>query len=103
MHIDIKPEDVDAMVKDSILKSSLGKIIEKAIQDVTKAGSYNNPIEESLRKYIANLAVVLIEEKYQDSIKAAISNIIEKQVTQDLVDKTVETAMSKIVDAATRY
>jgi flagellar biosynthesis/type III secretory pathway protein FliH len=99
--LNITAEDIDQIVKDSIMKAGFGKAVEAGI---TKALSgYDSPIEKQLKSLVSEVARTLIEEKYMASIKLAVAKAVEEKITPDLIDKTVSAAMSKMVDAADRY
>lgn len=98
MQIDIKPDDVDAMVKDALLKSSFGKIIQETM---AKAFSgYDNPFERQIKAVVGEMCGQILREKYTTQIRELVSSHIEKNVTQELLQKMTDTAITKIIRAA---
>ena len=102
LEINIKPEDIERMVKDSIMQAGFGAAVTKAIAGVF--GGYNNPVEAELKTYVAGVCRELIKEKYADQIRAAVAKHIEATVTEEIIEKTTSGAVKKMVDAASdRY
>jgi len=102
MEIKLNEQDVENFVKETLLKSGIGKSVESAIQKVLAPG-YDNPIEKELKEYIRTVMRDLIHEKFAPQIKEAISAFIEKAVTQDLINKMTEAATNKMIEAARDY
>lgn len=98
MEITLKPEDVDQLVRDTIVKAGIGKTITEAVHKALTG--YNSPVEEQLKAYIGRVARELIEGLYADQIKASVAAEIEKRITKELIDTTVAKAMEKIERAA---
>lgn len=94
IEINFKPEDIEQFVKDSLLKSSIGK----AIQDqVNRAiGGYSDAVGQAVSQLVKQMTIEIINEKYRDQIKTSIISVIEKKLTQELVDKTVMNVMEKL-------
>lgn len=96
--INLKPEDVEAMVRDSIMKSGFGQAVTKSLQSVLTG--YNNPIEAELRAYVSQVVKELLASAYGDEIKAAVSETMRSKVTKEILQKFTDTAIDKIVAAA---
>lgn len=96
--INLTPEDIDALVKDSIMKAGFGKAVEDAVKKVFTG--YDNPIDAQLKKYVAEVAAQMIRERFADQIKAAVAQEIEARVTKDIVDIVVAASVSKMIHAA---
>lgn len=98
LELNIKPEDVEELVKDSIMKAGFGKVVENAI---TKALSgYNNPIDEAVKGYVAIVARQLLEEKFEFQIREAVTMALTERVTKDFINSVVEAATDKMIKAA---
>lgn len=101
LELNIKPEDIERLVKDSIMQAGFGKAVSEAI---TKACSgYNNPIDEALKRYVGEVAAALVREKYAGDVRAAVARYIETRVTQELIDKMTDEATKKMQRAAEGY
>lgn len=98
MNIEIKPEDVDALVRDALLKAGIGKTITEAVSKALSG--YNNPVDEKLKLFVGEIAAELIREKWGSEIRASVARHIEALVTQEIVDKTANQAVEKMVKAA---
>lgn len=98
MNINITPEDVDALVKDALLKAGIGKAITEAVAK-TLSG-YNNPIDENLKRYVGEVAGELIREKFSAQIKVAVAAQIEAKVTHELIETVTCAATDKMIQAA---
>jgi hypothetical protein len=98
MEIKIEADDVERLVKDSLVKAGLGKTISEA---VSKAFSgYDNPVEREIKKYVAEIASTLIRERFTVQIKESVALEVENRVTGELINKTVKEAMKRIERAA---
>lgn len=97
MNIEIKPEDVDALVKDALLKAGIGKAITEAVAKVFSG--YDSPIDRELKKYISEVASGLIRDKYGSLIREATAKCIEEKVTTQIIESTTSAAVEKMVRA----
>jgi hypothetical protein len=98
MEITVKPEDVDAFVKDALIKAGIGKMVSEAIAK-TFSG-YNNPIDEQMKNFVASVARQLITERFSEQIKTAVAAQIEARVTNEMINNVVEVAVQKMAKAA---
>ena len=98
IELNITPEDVEALVRESIMKCGFGKAVEVGIQKAFSG--YDNPIEKELKNYVSEVCRVLIREKFSEQIKSAVAKAVESRVTDDLVNQTVNTTMEKMIRAA---
>lgn len=99
--INMEPADIERFVKDSIMQSGFGKAIQEGINK--SLAGYNNPVDEALRRYVGQVASDLIREKYEADVRAAVARVIEEKVTNELIEKTVDAAVSKMQRAAEGY
>jgi len=100
MEINITPEDVDRLVKDSILKAGLGRIITDTIAKVLNPNAYNNPINGAVEKYILEVANQLLRDVYADKVRQIIRAEIEKRVTDELLQQIAAGVVKKMENAA---
>lgn len=98
LELNITPEDIEALVRDSIMRCGFGKAVEDAIKKVFTG--YNNPIDVELKRYVSELCSTLLREKYRAAIYLATTKAIEERVTEELITKTVSVAVEKMVRAA---
>ena len=102
INIEIKPEDIDELIKDTLIQKGLGKSIADAVTSVLNK-AYDNPIEKALQSYVGEIATELIKNKFAEQIKTAIASEIERRVTFELIDSTVQKAIRKVESAAESY
>lgn len=98
IEINMTPEDIERLVKDSIMRSGFGAAIEKAL--ASALSGYNNPVEAQLKAFVGQVAGDLIREHYGEKIKAAVQAYIEKSVTDEIIESTTRAAVEKMVSAA---
>lgn len=98
--INIKPEDVDQLVKDTILKAGIGRVIQDAVAKAISPHSYNNPIDEELKRYITTVVRGLLETDFKDQVATAVRSVLEQKVTQPIIETLAEKTIDKIVKAA---
>lgn len=99
MQINLTPDDVDTLVKDTILKAGIGKVITDAVAR-TLGASYNNPIDDALKRYIGTVVGQLLETDFKVQVDAAVRAAIEERLTAPIMQKMSEAAIQKIVKAA---
>lgn len=94
--LDIKPEDVEQAVKDAIIKSSIGKMIEKKVAEATNYYKLDKAVDDVLRFIVAERARMLIHED------AALKERIKARLVEKLDDTFIEAIASKIARAIER-
>lgn len=102
MHIEIKPDDIDKMVKDALMKSAIGDGLVKAVKDIFASDRWDNPFKVALNHQSGLLVAEMMREpEFSDPLKVAIrkkfSEMIETNVLED-VAKAMVTAMIKNAD-----
>lgn len=102
MQFNLTPEDIDNLVRDSIMKSGFGNAITTSITKVLNTG-YNNPIDEQIKLFVGRTVADLINEKFADQIKVLVAEQIEKQVSQDLMEKVTYEITRKMVESVDRW
>lgn len=98
IEINLKPEDVENLVRDSIMKSGFGAAVTKALSNVL--GGYNSPIEAELKAYVTTIVRDLLATQYGEQIKTAVIETMRTKVTDEILKKFTDTAIDKIVAAA---
>lgn len=79
--IDVKPEDIEASIKDAIIKSAIGKKIEEKLALVLSDYNLGKTIEDVLKHAIADQARQLIY-KDEEVILTIKQKIVEKLNTE---------------------
>lgn len=98
MELTIKPEDVDQIAKDAIMRSIIGKTISEAVAKALSG--YDNPVDRVIKEVIHAFAVELIAAKYGEMIKVSVIAYMESKITKELVDRMVADASNKLLRAA---
>ncbi len=101
LELNIKPEDIERLVKDSIMQSGFGNAVTAGINKALSG--YNNPVDDQIRQYVGRVAAELISEKYAEEVRSAVSRHIEAKITTELIDKVTEAAVLKMERAAMGY
>lgn len=101
LELNIKPEDIERLVKDSIMQAGFGKAVTEAINKALSG--YNNPVDEEIKRYVGQVAADLIREKYADEVRAAVTRHIEAKVTSELIDKMTDETVQRMQRAAGGY
>lgn len=98
LELNITAEDIDQLVRDSIMKAGFGKAVEEAV--ISSLRGYNSPVEGAIKRYVGEIAAELIREKYKIQIISAVQKAIEEKVTDEVIDKTVSAATDRMIRAA---
>ena len=91
MELNLTPEDIEQLVKNTIMKSGFGAAVEKSV--TAALGGYNSPIDKAIQEYVLNLARNLVHEKLGDQIKPMVVAAIEAKVNEDFLNQVVTRVM----------
>lgn len=94
--IDVKPEDIETAVKDAIIKSSIGRMIEEKVRDATQDYALNRAVDDTLRWHVGNFARDLLLENKETAEK------IKAKLIERLDDKFIDSVATKIARAVER-
>lgn len=102
MEITIKPDDVDKLVREAILKSALGEGIAKAVKDLLTPGNgYRaTPVEDAIKAYVAQIARDVLTEVYADQIRAEVTKQLAEKVTPQFVEQLSSGSIQRMLTAA---
>lgn len=99
IEVNMKPEDIDELVRQTILKSGIGTAIEKAIRE--SLGGYNSPVNEAVKRVVVEtLYAMLHEEPWREQIKTAVRTALEAHVSKETLEAIANASISKIERAA---
>jgi uncharacterized membrane-anchored protein YjiN (DUF445 family) len=98
--IDIKPEDIDRLVKEAVTKSMIGTAIQATVSKVLSG--YDSPIDKAIKDVVSTVALQLMREKFGALISEIVAGEMERKVTKEVLDAIVNTAMDKLIQAAQR-
>jgi nitrogen regulatory protein PII len=99
IEIVIKPEDVDALVKDALMKASLGKLIADTIAAATKAGGYNNPVEHAVSAFLKAQVEEVLRTTYREQLRTAVVDALAKFLTDEWITQQAEKFASKLAES----
>ena len=98
MEVNITDEDVERLVKDTLIKTGLGKAIADSVRRALSG--YDSPVDRAIKAYVAFVAGELVRERFTEQIRVAVAAAIDARVTTELVNTTVNTAIERMVRAA---
>jgi hypothetical protein len=98
IELNITAADAEQLVKDTLLKDGLGRVISDAVSK--SLSGYDSPIDRAIKVYVAEVASKLVREKFADQIKDAVIAVIESKVTQEVINDCAAKAVEKMIDAA---
>lgn len=96
MELNLTPEDIERLVKDSIMKSGFGKAVEDSIKRAMAPG-YDNPVEKALKIYVHEATLALIRERYSDQVQAAITARLDEELTQEVVKELTSKVVNRFI------
>jgi hypothetical protein len=103
MQIDIKPDDIDRLVKDAIMKSALGEAISKTIRERIEDRSTWSPIASAVGDRLKAIALeVLDQEPFKSQIEAAVRDRIQSFLTGEALAEAVKALASRMINNAER-
>lgn len=93
MNIEINPEEVNKFIAESMLKSSIGEVLNARIKDVIEklSKSWDNPFDATINKFVYDSIKATLEEKYKDYLREEIT----KRLSTEMVDKYIANAWKK--------
>jgi len=100
MKLEINAEDVERMVRDSILQAGVGKAINEGIQKLLQedASTYRDgPIRSELRKFLTTTVKKLLETEFKDRLEAATRQAVSAMVTDDMLKTVAEQSVRMMV------
>jgi hypothetical protein len=102
MNINILPDDIDKLVKESIIKSALGQDIAGAIHNAINEAlkSYDSPIKKYTNKIIGEIIQEYLSK--EENRKPVYDSII-KHLTPEAVNKIMDHGIKKLLDEIERY
>lgn len=97
MNIEIKPSDIDQVIKESIIKSALGQNIQSTIDETIKncMRDYDSP----LKKYVHQIVKEIIHEHLsREENKKEIYSAITKYLTPETIEKMMVYGVKKFAE-----
>ena len=102
MKLEINAEQIDELVRDTIMKTAIGGSIEEAIKK--SLSGYNSPVDDAIKTVVREMLVEILHTEYKDELKAAILVAIEARLSEESLQKIACEDVTKIERAASdRY
>lgn len=97
--LNLTTEDIERLVKETILKSGFGKAVETAIEKALTG--YNSPVDEAVKQFVARtVREVLDVDPWRTKIREAVERAIAAKVTTETLDTVASKSVEAIVNAA---
>lgn len=94
--VDVKAEDVEQAVKDAIIKSSIGQMIERKVKDATADYNLNRAVDDTLKYIVAEHVRMLVSSDKELAAK------IKTKIVERLNDEFIDAIANKIARAIER-
>ena len=102
MNIEITDADIEQMVKTTMLKAGLGRVITETATKVL--ADHHGPIYQAVKDYVLAIAGKLLRQNYADQVEAIVKAEIEKRITAEMMASITGAVIEKMERAATdRY
>lgn len=98
IELNISAEDIDQLVRDSIMKSGFGAAVQKAVVD--SLNGYNSPITKSVQAHLLVVCERLLKERFSSTIEESVSAALSRMITREMLDNIVEKTVSEMMKAA---
>jgi len=99
LNVQIDPKEVERYVADAVLKSAIGPMVEKAINDALKSlgTGYGGPLERAIKDHVQKIILDVVTEEYGDKIRAAVREYVTDAAVDELVHKGWKAWWDKVV------
>jgi plasmid replication initiation protein len=94
--LDIKPEDVEVAVKEAIIKSSIGQMIERKVREATQDYNLDRAVDNVLRSLAAEHARSLFLNDLEVAAR------IKQKLVERLDDKFLQALADRLARAIER-
>lgn len=98
MQIEIKPDDIDRLVKDALMKSAFGDALKAAITNIFASDRYDNPFKialtESARAIVAD---IMREPEFIEPVRAAVRDKLASMVTDGALEEAVKVLLARMI------
>lgn len=93
MNLEIKPEDLNRLLTETILKSSIGDLLTKNVQAMVDklSRSYDNPLEKVIEQEVMSIVRTMIHEDF----KPKLLELVRSKISEEMVDKFVSKLWDK--------
>lgn len=95
MEINITPEQINEMIREAVMNSSIGAVIKDQVKSAVDGLSshYNNPIEEAAKKEILHIIVEIMRSpEMHEKIKSLVIN----SMTDEFISQITNSAFREL-------
>lgn len=102
MEINLLPNDIDKLIKDTILKSALGKNIQQTIDKAMSdcLDRYDSPVKKMVQEVVES---IVKEHFSKEENRKNIYDAIVKYLTPELIDKMMLYGINKLKEYVKEY
>ena len=91
VQVDINKDDINTMLVNAILESTLGDAMKEAVESAIKRlDSYDYKTKEILDKIVRDEIIRLVNAEYSDKIKEHVKRLATDEAISDLAEKAWE-------------
>lgn len=92
LNVSIDPEQINQMVTEAVLQSSIGAAVNTSIENYVKkmSSAYNNPIDDVVKSEVSKAIKKVVEEKMGGVIEAVVREKVTEEFTRNVFDKLWE-------------
>jgi hypothetical protein len=96
LQINMTPEDIDTLVKQSIMQAGFGTAITESVR--AAFNGWDSPLKKAISDYISKVSRQILEENYAEAIRAAVLERITKELTDEIMQKCVSDTVRKMTN-----
>jgi transcriptional accessory protein Tex/SPT6 len=96
--VDLNPEDINKMVVEAILKSTLGDEVKKAVQrNVDQlSNTWQNPLDGVIKQHIERAISAVLSADFKDHLRQKVEAKMAGKITDELIDKIIDAAFRRL-------
>lgn len=98
MQIEIKPDDIDRLVKDALMKSAFGDALKAAITNIFASDRWDNPFKIALNEQAKKIVEQIMQEpEFSEPIRAAVKAKLAELVNGGALEEGVKAMVAKMI------
>jgi hypothetical protein len=99
IELNLNPDDVDQLVKETIMKSAFGTLIIDSVKKALNSSSYNNPIDTEMNRAVQNMAREVIEKELGGKIREMVKVRVLEKLTDEVIGRVTDKSIDTMVEA----
>lgn len=101
MQIEIKPDDIDRLVKEALLKSAFGDGLKAAITDIFANDKWDNPFKLALNREAGRIVAEMMQEpEFIEPVRSAVKAKLSEIINGGAMEEAVKAMISKMISNA---